>query len=144
MGIKIIKKQKYIVITVLLVYMVFSGFLLSTNTVIAESDTSVGHCTGNDCTKLPNPISSDGTAAIDVPELIGRIIQAILGVVGSIALLMFIVGGLRWILSGGNEEQVTKGKNTIVWAVAGLAVVFLSYLIVYYIIDNLIKATTTS
>ena len=63
-------------------------------------------------------------------ELIGKVISAVLGISGSLALLMFIYGGFTWMLSGGNAEKVTKGKNTLVWASIGLIVIFSSYAMV--------------
>ena len=54
----------------------------------------------------------------------------ILGIVGSLSLLAFIVGGLMWLLSAGKAEMVTRGKQTILGAVIGLAIVFTSYMII--------------
>jgi hypothetical protein len=84
--------------------------------------------------QLNNPISAKS------PQLlIGQIINIILGVVGSIALIMFIYGGFIWLTSGGSAENVKKGMNIIVWSVLGLAVIFLSYGLVKYLILNIVK-----
>lgn len=79
--------------------------------------------------KLTNPIKNVSS----IPQLIGVVIQSLLGVVGSIALIMFIYGGLLWMLSGGNSDQVKKGKDTFVWATIGLLVIFTSYTLVRFI-----------
>ena len=81
---------------------------------------------------LTNPL---GTT--DAPALIGTIIKSALGIVGSIALLMFIYGGFLWLTSAGSADKITKGKNVIVWAVIGLVVVFLSYTMVGFVIKSL-------
>jgi hypothetical protein len=52
---------------------------------------------------------------------------------------MFIYGGFLWIMSGGNEDNVKKGKETLKWAVLGLVVVFASYSILNFILDVLIQ-----
>ncbi len=84
---------------------------------------SVGICYGaTETGELPNPL---GTT--DVPTLIGRIIKGALGVVGSLALLMFIYGGLTWMTSGGNEEKIKKGKGILIWAIFGIVIIFTSY-----------------
>ena len=81
---------------------------------------------------LPNPIQ------INYPrQLIGRIISAVLGLVGSIALVIFMWGGFQWMTSAGNAEKVTKGKNAILWAALGLAVIFSSYALVRYALNAL-------
>lgn len=66
--------------------------------------------------------------------LIGRLIQAILSVVGSIALLMFVYGGVLWITSMGESARIDKGKKILVWAVLGLAMIAASYVVVNAVI----------
>ena len=46
-------------------------------------------------------------------------------------------GGLMWMTSQGNTERVTKGKNTLVWAVIGLVIIFASYAILSTVFDAL-------
>jgi hypothetical protein len=70
--------------------------------------------------------------------IIGNVIKAALGVVGSIALLMMTYGGYTWLTSMGNSERVEKGKNTLIWAVLGLIVIFGAYAITSYIITKLV------
>ncbi len=82
---------------------------------------------------IDNPLGG-----IDTPQkLIGSVINAALGILGSIALLMFIYGGLMWLTSGGNEQQVAKGRNVILWATVGLIIIFTSYALVRFVIFGL-------
>jgi hypothetical protein len=81
---------------------------------------------------LPNPIGVN-----DPRIIIGYVIRAILGIVGSLALLMFIYGGFLWIMSAGNEERVTQGKKIIIYSTVGLAVIFFSYILVTFVIGAL-------
>ncbi len=72
---------------------------------------------------LENPLGE-----ISSPQaLIGKVINSVLGVVGSLALLMFVYGGLVWMTSSGNQEKVKKGRDIIVWSAIGLAIIFASY-----------------
>jgi len=85
---------------------------------------------------LDNPLGKDN----DDPRVIaGNIIKAMLGIVGSLALLMFIYGGFLWVISAGNEEKVMKGKQMIMWASFGLAVIFFAYAMVRFVISALTK-----
>ena len=88
---------------------------------------------GGDPPELEDPLGGK-----DVPDLVGGIIQKLLGVTGVLALLMFILGGVTWMTSAGNPEKITKGKNTIVWAVFGLAFIFFSYAILHFVLTALI------
>ncbi|MBU1663744.1 pilin, partial [Patescibacteria group bacterium] len=88
--------------------------------------------TTNSTVSLPNPIGS--IAGTSIPTLLGNIIKSVLGVVGSLALVMFIYGGITWMLSGGNQEQVTKGKNILIWATIGIVIIFTSYALVKFVL----------
>lgn len=81
----------------------------------------------------PQPLSNP-LADVDPRVIIGRIIGAVLGIIGSIALAIFIYGGFTWMTSAGSPEKVKKGRDMIIWAVLGLAVIFLSYTVVYFVI----------
>jgi len=85
---------------------------------------------------LPNPLKTD-----DIRVVIGRIINYALGFVGAVALVMFIYGGFLWMLSGGEPARVKKGRDTLVWATIGLAVIFASYAIVNFVIGGLTSGT---
>jgi len=92
--------------------------------------------------KLPNPleaISGGKTGTEAVPYIVGNIIKGVLGIVGIIALVYFIYGGILWMTSGGNEQQVKQGKDTLVWAIFGLVIVFFSYALSNFVIGILTK-----
>lgn len=72
-----------------------------------------------------------------IPVLIGRVIKAVLGIVGSIALLMFIWGGFLWMTAAGEAKKVEKGKQTLIWATIGLATIFFAYAAVSFVIKSI-------
>lgn len=61
-----------------------------------------------------------------------RVIFNIISVIGAIAFLMFMVGGFIWIFSGGNEDQIKKGRDVMLWSAIGLAVIFSGYAIISF------------
>ena len=73
-----------------------------------------------------NPLE-DG---ITVPGIIVRLINILLMISGTVAVGFIIFGGLMMVTGGGNESRVTKGKQTVIYAVAGLVVSILSFSIV--------------
>ena len=85
---------------------------------------------------LHNPLGTD----ITPQTFIGGIIRAILGIVGSLALVMFIYGGFTGMTETGNAEQVVNGRNTLVWAAIGLIVIFTSYALVRFILFDVMQA----
>lgn len=86
----------------------------------------------------PSPISlTNPIAATTVPQLIGSIIKAVLGIVGALALAMFIYGGFMWLTSAGSPDKIKKGTDILTWAVVGLIVIFVSYALVDFVIKAL-------
>lgn len=86
------------------------------------------------CIQLENPLQGNTT---DVTVILGWIIKAALGLMGSLALFMLIWGGFQWLTSAGNPERVESGTQTMIWAAIGVVVVLSSYLIVTTYLDYL-------
>ena len=61
----------------------------------------------------------------------------ILGISGTILLLMVVYGGMVWILAAGRSDWVEKGKKTLVGAFVGLAIIFGAYIAINVIISVL-------
>ncbi len=85
---------------------------------------------------MPNPLLTKDPAV-----LIGNLLAALLGVVGSVALGVFVLGGFYWVSSAGSEEKIKKGKDMILWASLGLAVIFASYAMVTFVIGAITGGT---
>jgi hypothetical protein len=73
----------------------------------------------------------------DVMQVFVNISIVILGVSGSIVLVMFVYGGLLWILAAGDEKRLTEGKDTMTHAVIGLVIIFGAYAFVNFIIAGI-------
>ena len=90
--------------------------------------------------ELCDPLGGTKANPITIPTLLGKIINNVLGIVGSLALVMFIYGGATWMLSAGNQEQVTKGKNILIWATLGLVIIFTAYALVRFVLTTVTGA----
>ncbi len=67
-----------------------------------------------------------------------NVAQWIWGISGSLALLFFIYGGFMFLISGGQSEKITKAKSIISNSLIGLVIIFTSYMIVGFVIQNLL------
>jgi len=54
-----------------------------------------------------------------------------------VAVIMIIIGGFRYITSGGNDTSITSAKNTILYAVIGLVIVALAQVLVHFVLRNI-------
>jgi hypothetical protein len=90
--------------------------------------------TGDQCevsTSAPtNSLASLAKTVVNILSLI----------VGILAVIMIIYGGLRYITSGGSSEGVGGAKNTIIYAIIGLVIVALAQLIVHFVLNAAFNA----
>lgn len=76
------------------------------------------------------------------PRIIAaKIINLALGLVGIIFVLLILLGGARFMFSGGNKEKVSEAKKTLFNAIIGLIIIFTAYSIVNFVISGLITST---
>ncbi len=74
--------------------------------------------------------TSGVTGAKPLSQVILDILQVIIGVTGGIAVLMLVIGGILYMISGGDQARSDTAKNTIKYALIGLVVALLSLVIV--------------
>jgi hypothetical protein len=67
--------------------------------------------------------------------LVKTLVNVLLYILGAISVLVIIVGGFLYVLSGGNSASVAKAKNAITYAIVGLIVAFLAYAIVNWVFN---------
>lgn len=77
----------------------------------------------------------------DVRQTAARIINVALGFLGIIAVVIVLVGGFKYMISGGNEEKTSEAKNLIVSGIIGLAIILSAWAITSFVIGQLLTAT---
>lgn len=81
-----------------------------------------------------------GLPRTDVRITVAHIIQATLGVLGTLALAIVVYAGFLWMTAGGNEERVGEAKKWISAGIIGLVIILSAYSIVSFVISNLTQA----
>ncbi len=107
--------------------------------VYAQPDIQSGLCTGANLefTENPQPGGCSGSNGTDtINRVVHTIINLLSAVVGIVAVIMIIVGGLRYITSGGNDTSVTSAKNTILYAIIGLIIVAFAQILVRFTLSK--------
>ena len=94
--------------------------------------------TSADCaqagTLASDPDSCNGD---DLNNMVKVIINTIIFVVGMVAVIMVILGGVSYATSQGDTTKVKKGKDTILYGIIGLVIAILAYAIVNFILAAL-------
>lgn len=106
---------------------------------VSDNTIQEGLCTGaslkiestGDCEDIDN----DGAERIS--RIVTRAINTLSLIVGIVAVVMIMIGGLRYITSGGSDASVTSAKNTILYAIIGLIIVALSQVMVRFVLKQI-------
>jgi len=72
------------------------------------------------------------------------ITNVLLFIIGAIAVIMIVIGGMRYVLSGGDSNQITAAKNTILYAIIGIVVAILAYAAVNFVIGSFAPGGSSS
>ncbi len=118
-----LKKVRVILASLLMV-----GAVAATTQPAGAVDLFNGNC--NDASAVCKQVSSGSGKAT---SLVQNVITLLLWLIGIISVIMIIVGGIRYALSGGDSNSINGAKNTILYAVIGLVVAMLAYAIVGFV-----------
>jgi len=126
---KVIKKISMVLASCMLAIM----FLVPAATVGAQ-DNSQAVCdglalTGGQC-------GADDPTKTGVAKTIAVVINLLSLVVGVVAVIMIIIGGFKYIISGGDSNSISSAKNTILYAIIGLVIVALAQVIVKFVLNK--------
>ena len=72
------------------------------------------------------------------------ITNVLLFVVGAVSVIMLIIGGIRYVVSGGDSSAVQGAKNTILYAIVGIVICLLAYAVVSFVIGSFTGSGTAA
>ncbi|HET6746683.1 MAG TPA: hypothetical protein VFH06_01095 [Candidatus Saccharimonadales bacterium] len=70
--------------------------------------------------------------------------NVMLFLVGAISVIMVVIGGMRYVISGGNTANVGAAKNTILYAIVGLVISILAYAVINFVIGSFVPGGEVS
>jgi hypothetical protein len=111
-----------------------------------DSDTADSGTDGNSGTGGSSSSGGGGASTIcgaakqdDATKIVSNVINTILFALGIAAVVMIVIGGIRYTTSNGDSGNIKSAKDTILYAVVGLVVAMMAFLIVNFVIDRLGK-----
>lgn len=78
-----------------------------------------------------------GGSSTNLEETITDVINILLYIVGFVAVIMLVVGGIRYVASAGDQNAVQGAKNTILYAIVGIVIAFMAWAVVNFVITRL-------
>jgi hypothetical protein len=78
-----------------------------------------------------------GTNKNSLYAILKNVINLLLTISGAVAVIMIVIGGIRYTTSNGDQSQVTSAKNTILYAIVGLVVAIMAFAIVNWVLSQI-------
>lgn len=119
------------IITALLSLVAVVGLVAAPQVVLAQDGTSPADQIQGGVDDI-SPEDDGGS----LEDNISTIVNILLFLLGAIAVVMIVIGGIRFATSNGDQSAVTSAKNTILYAVVGLIVAILAYAIVNFVLTQ--------
>ncbi len=113
--------------------LMFGSFVLPAFAQVAESDPF----------GLNAVAPNTGLGGADLRGTIGNLIKVALTFLGVVALIIVLIGGFKYMTSGGSDEKMADARKYIMAGIVGLAIILLSYAITSFVFESLITATST-
>jgi uncharacterized membrane protein YuzA (DUF378 family) len=119
-------------------------------TVLADSQSRADACSGlaqlagNGGTACAKPGAKDSPGQDAIDGIASTVVNIISLIAGLAAVILVIVAGVKFITSGGESSAVASAKNTLVYALIGLAVVGLSQLLVHFVLNAILTGDVNS
>ncbi|MBU0974799.1 pilin [Patescibacteria group bacterium] len=111
---------------ILLIFLVLISHLYTASPVFAQTTNWTGVCVSG----IDNDATTNDVATIQGLEcLIANIFTVIITLIGLGAFVMFIVGSVLWLISGGSTEGTKKARDTLTYAVLGIVVALGAFIV---------------
>lgn len=121
-------------------FLVSALFFINTQTLLAQNNNGQEQEGSQVSTIVDTKHAGYAKGNYSINDLMGVVIRVskyILGIVGALTLLIFVYGGIMFLISAGNQESVKKAKDILTAAIVGLVIVFASFLIIKFVLSAL-------
>lgn len=125
------KKNKFINTPFLAATIFFSPLALAANSALEKLNN-----VGADSGPYQNFATGETSGTYRVSEIVGVVIQTAISLIGVIFLVLMIYAGFNWMTARGDEEKVTRAKDTLIRAIVGIIIVVGSYAIWKFVFDK--------
>jgi len=125
---------------------IFANLALLLMLVLPNLTLAVTYGTLNDAPKLTNNFATNvgyqPDKAQPLPVVIGKIVETVMSFLGVVFFVLIVFGGWKWLVAGGNDEEIGKAKSLIRNAIIGLVIVFSAYLISRFVVSAALRSVS--
>ncbi len=130
------KTSLFAVFTGLTLLVLSFVLIMHSQPVLADARSDVCNGIGLTTGSSSNP-GCAGSSNVD--NIVATVVNILSVIVGVVAVIMIIVGGIKFVVSQGEANNVSSARNTILYAIVGLVIVFLAQIIVRFVLNRLQK-----
>lgn len=134
MAKKIIKMIK---ISLLQLVLFFSTFVFASAHPLQTPDDIIGDESLMSKFSKSAGFDSGSNNGTQLGETVAAVITAFLGLLGIIFIILILYAGYNWMTAAGDEQKVTKAKDTIQKAIIGLIIIVAAYAITAFVFKAL-------
>lgn len=125
--------------------LVIMVFMLGGQTLVPANTFACGSSTGSSTSQVINGADPTGSGAScsgsGVPSVIRAAVQVLSIIIGSAAIIMILISGMRYIFAAGDSNKISGAKTTLIYALVGVVVAALAQLLVHFVLYNANNAT---
>ncbi len=104
---------------------------------LGAPDELVNGINGSSPTNASSCLFAGQTGCTAANSIFSQVANVLIFIIGAVAVIMLIIGGLRYVLSSGNSSAVEGAKNTILYAIIGIVVASLAFAAVNFVVGKL-------
>jgi hypothetical protein len=113
------------------------GLLVFNTSFVALADNASSVCNGVEIAGGGScGASGDKAASKSISDLLANVVDILSWIVGVVAVIMVILGGLNFVTSGGDSTKAAKARSTILYALVGMVVVAAAQVLVHFVIEK--------
>ena len=128
-------KLKSILISTLMVAVMVFGVSI----IYQTGNTEIAGAINSEITSGMNATSAGTSTPTDANVVIKNVTNIMFFIIGAVSVIMLIYGGIRYTTSGGNANNVTAAKNTIMYSIVGLIIAILAFAVVNFVVKQMME-----
>ena len=128
-------KLKSILISTLMVAVMVFGVSI----IYQTGNTEIAGAVNSEITSGMNATSAGTSTPTDANVVIKNVTNIMFFIICAVSVIMLIYGGIRYTTSGGNANNVTAAKNTIMYSIVGLIIAILAFAVVNFVVKQMME-----
>lgn len=112
----------------------FGVITFAPSLAFAQTDPNTQAC---EQLKLVDPTVNCGAGEADtfINSIAGSVIKILFRVLGAVSVIVIIIGGFRFVVSGGNPDNAKKARESILYAIYGIVIAVAAEAIVRFVLN---------